>query len=131
MDPDGILLTADPFYSPELFLASKPNVKKFKKNGDSNEEKDQSDLVNRIQQVDLSEYRIKDLDLYRQIVQDTLILCEEEIVNPYISRILSLHDVNEAVKFIQEKKCTGKVLIDLKAEQSAKEPESGDESESK
>lgn len=33
---------------------------------------------------------------------------------PYISQTFALGDVNKAVKFIKEKKCTGKVLIDLK-----------------
>lgn len=119
------MLTADPFYSPEEFRKSsaefkRPSSKKEKKEKEeSNENGDISDdriddLVSRISMIELSEYRIKDSDLYRQIIQDTLSLCEEEIINPYISRNFSLEAVNNAVKFIKEKKCTGKILIDLK-----------------
>lgn len=56
---------------------------------------------------------MKDFELYRQIIDDTLSLCTEEIIVPYISQKFSLNDVNDAVEFIKEKKCTGKVLIDL------------------
>lgn len=116
------MLTADPFYSPEEFLKSKPEFKKpsTKKEKDPkviavSPDVQNEDLVARIKLVDLAAYRINDLDLYRQIIQDTLELCEEEIISPYISQNFSLNAVNDAVNFIKEKKCTGKILIDLNA----------------
>lgn len=133
VDPNGFMLTADPFYSPDEFEKTKPE---FKKSSSKKEESTASEntpdvqtdsLVSRITLVELSDYRINDLELYRQIIQDTLSLCEEEIVMPYISRNFSLGGVNDAVKFIKEKKCTGKILIDLKSvedeSKSAKETE--------
>lgn len=127
------MLTADPFYSPENFSVQKPE---FKKSSPKKEKKEKDpeaietpsdalvdDLVSKIKLIDLSEYRINDLDLYRQTIQDTLSLCEEEIISPHISRSFNLKAVNDAVKFIKEKKCTGKILVDLKT--------SDDESEEK
>lgn len=114
------MLTADPFYSAEEFQKVKPDFKKplSKKEKEPIEAAPVNqtvDLASRITLVDLSEYRINELDVYRQIIQDTLSLCEEEIISPYISRSFSLNAINDAVKFIKEKKCTGKILIDLKA----------------
>lgn len=117
MDPNGYFLTADPRYSPERFVAIKPEFKKPSKNdGSESAELSTSDLVSKIQFVDLTKYREEDLVLYRQTIQDTLSLCDEEIITPYISNCFKLDDVNEAVEFIKEKKCTGKVLIDLKCQ---------------
>lgn len=134
VDPNGFMLTADPFYSSEEFEKSKPDFKKSSSKKEKESTADETSpnvqtdsLVSRITLVELSEYRVNDLGLYRQIIQDTLSLCEEEIVMPYISRNFSLSGVNDAVKFIKEKKCTGKILIDLKSvedeSKSAKETE--------
>lgn len=129
---DTQFLTSDPFYTPDSkkIVESITDLKKtFKKEkisdvGDD-DEKDVLDSANnfisRIQYVDISEFRMKNLDLYRQVVQDTFVLCEEEIIAPYISRTFNLDDVNDAVKFIKEKKCTGKVLIDVKSRQDGYE----------
>lgn len=43
-------------------------------------------------------------------------MCEEEIVCSFISKKFGIHDINKAVEFITNKKCTGKVLIDLTIE---------------
>lgn len=59
--------------------------------------------------------------MYRQIIQDALSLCEEEIVCPYISKKFGIHEVNEAVEYIKSKKCSGKVLIDLTIEPEEKD----------
>lgn len=118
MDSNGHFFTADPFYSPDQFLQSKPEFKKkSSKKDDQTIAISDSDLVSKIQFVDVTKYRLQDLDLYRQIIEDTLSLCEEEILSPYISHCFNLNEVNEAVKFIKNKKCTGKVLIDLKIDE--------------
>lgn len=132
VDPNGYFLTADPTYSPERFVASKPEFKKpSKKDGTESTGLSTSDLVSKIKFVDLTKYREEDLELYRQTIQDTLSLCEEEIITPFISNCFELDDVNEAVKFIKEKKCTGKVLIDLKSEKKlSKKSETDSDSDS-
>lgn len=115
------MLTTDPFFSAEEFKKSNSEFKKSALNK-VNESKvfealsddEINDLISRIKVIDLSEYRINDLDLYRQIIKDTLSLCEEDIISPHISRNFDLEAVNDAVNFIKEKKCTGKILIDLK-----------------
>lgn len=134
MDPEGHFLTADPFHSPEKLVLAKADIdkalKKYRK-----ADKESDDFVPKIRYVDISEYRTTDLDLYRQIVQDTFALCEEEIITPYVSRCFGLHDINEAVKFIKEKKCTGKILVDVRAEETTKKDDddsgSDDEKEKK
>lgn len=117
LQPNGSIFTSDPFYTPEKFIASKPDFKRpeKKKSKDSENDKYLSDneIVSKIERVDLSDCRIRDLDLYRQILEDTLVLCKDDIITPYISEKFGLNDVNKAVQFIKEKKCTGKVLIDL------------------
>lgn len=138
-------MTVDPFYSPETFPSTKPEFKKSSKktkDEDSDTKKtDEDAFISKIQKVDLSEYRVNDLDLYRQIIQDALSLCEEEIVCPYISKEFGIHDVNKAVEFIKNKECTGKVLIDLsidpadadkeKDEKDKDDKDSGSDSEEK
>lgn len=131
IDPNGFMLTVDPFYSPETFLSAKPDFKKPSKKDVTNKTDESTiDLVSKIKRVDLSDYRIKDLTLYRQIIQDTLSLCEEEIISPYISQNFSLYDVNKAVKFIKEKKCTGKILIDLESDERSKSDDDEEKSDS-
>lgn len=116
-------------YTPERFVAAKPEFKKpSKKNAD--ESTTTTDLVSRIKFVDLTKYREEDFDLYRQTIQDTLSLCEEETISPYISHCFKLDDVNEAVAFIKEKKCTGKVLIDLKNPKKSKKDKEDSDSDS-
>lgn len=127
MDPNGHFFTADPFYSPEQFLQVKPEFKKPSKQNDITTLSD-SELVSKIQFVDLTKYRQDNLELYRQTIQDTLSLCEEEIINPYVSHCFNLADVNDAVEFIKEKKCTGKVLIDVNISESAGDSDSDSES---
>lgn len=114
---EGSFITADPFFSKVTFPSTKPEFKKTssKKKEDAAPTESTDEFVPKIQHIDLGEHRVLDLNLYRQTIQDTLSLCEEEIITPYISKTFPLKDINKAVKFIKGKKCTGKVLIDLKA----------------
>ena len=140
VDPEnGHFLTADPLYSPETFAESKPEFKKTvpKKKVTKDETTEQTtpdtpeidSFISKIQKVDLSELRIKNLEAYRQVLEDTLSLCEEEIINPYVSRVFSLNAINEAVEFVANKSCTGKVLIDLRSrdDSESSDDEAGDE----
>lgn len=131
MDANGHFFTADPFYSPEQFLQMKPEFKKPSKQKDITSLSD-SELVSKIQFVDITKYRLDNLELYRQTIQDTLSLCEEEIIIPYVSQCFNLADVNDAVEFVKKKKCTGKVLIDVNiSEKSDTNGDSDSDSESK
>lgn len=131
---NGAFITADPFYSAETFAATKPEFKKSsKKTADAADEATDS-FTSKIQHIDLTKLRFDDVDEYRQLISDTLALGEEEIVTPYISQTFGLDHINRAVKFVKEKKCTGKVLIDLKLEKKADDDDddhSDDESEEK
>lgn len=121
IDADGHILTADPFFDPEEFQRQEP---KFEKKSPKTEEKPgnpTSDLISKIKRIELSDYRVNDIQMYRQIIEDTIALCEDEIISPYISQCFKLKDINDAVDFIKKKKCTGKVLIDLKLKNSSDE----------
>lgn len=52
---------------------------------------------------------------------DTLALSEEDLIVPYVSRTFGLGDINEAVNFIKQKKCTGKILIDINQQKDEKD----------
>lgn len=117
VDPEnGKFFSADAAYDPSTFSSSKPKeeFRKSKKNKEENEQKNADWFVPKIQHLDLHKLQETDKDLYRQIVMDTLSLSEEDLITPHVSRTFSLADINEAVKFIKEKKSTGKVLIDIK-----------------
>lgn len=122
VDPkDGHFITVDPFYNATTFPSTKPEFKRKtkKKKEQSDDKPDQDDLipedafVAKIQCVSLFDERGKDKELYRQTIENTLELCDEEIISPYVSKIFGLSEVNEAVEFIKGKTCTGKVLIDI------------------
>lgn len=118
VDPEnGHFLTIDPTYDFDTFPASRPEFKKTKKSAAATADSSNVDaFVTKIKRVDLYKYRDFDKEFYRQTIADTLALCEEEIITPYVSRTFGLSEVNDAVKFIKEKKCTGKVLIDIRQE---------------
>lgn len=116
VDPEnGHFLTIDPTYDFDTFPASRPDFKKTKKAAAAGADSSDVDaFVTKIKRVDLYKYRDFDKEFYRQTIADTLALCEEEIITPYVSRTFGLSEVNDAVEFIKEKKCTGKVLIDIR-----------------
>lgn len=63
--------------------------------------------------VNLHTLRDQNLKLYRQIVNDTLELADKSVISSHVSERFSLKDVNKAIKYIYEKKCTGKVVIEV------------------
>lgn len=63
--------------------------------------------------VSLPALRIQDPELYRNIVSDTLELADEGVIAAHVSATFGLKDVNSAIEYIKEKKCTGKVLIEM------------------
>lgn len=124
VDPEnGKFLTVDSAYNPATFSSSKPKdeFKKSKKRKDENKQENAEWFVPKIQHIDLHKLQETDKNLYRQIVLDTLALSEEDLIVPYVSQTFGLGDINEAVKFIQQKKGTGKVLIDVKQQKDQKD----------
>lgn len=63
--------------------------------------------------VSLHKLRDQDFQSYRQIVTDTLELASKEVITSHISAKYELKDVNEAISYINAKKCTGKVVIEV------------------
>lgn len=138
---NGKFLTVDSLYNRATFSSTKPEFMKTKKKKDNDDNADnnkdstehENNFVEKIQKVNLFDKRKNDKELYRQIINDTLELCEEEIITPYVSKIFALSDVNNAVKFIKGKTCTGKVLIDInmKVEKDKNNKDNDDDDEDK
>lgn len=63
--------------------------------------------------VDLCHLRIQDPSLYRQVILDTLELADQGVLRPHVCSEYKLEQIDEAMKFIESKKSTGKVLIDM------------------
>lgn len=91
-------------------------------------------IENRVHHVDLFKYRKVDPEFYRQVITDTFSLYDEELISAHISKIFPLTEVNDALEYIREKKCTGKVLIDIKkaakvesSEKNKKDNKGGDD----
>lgn len=109
---NGKLLSIDPFYNPSQLKSLKLEYKNSKKD-EKESSHDHSNIEKRVQHVDLSKYRKTDVEFYRQLVSETLSLCEDEIISAYVSGTFKLDEINKAIDFINKKKCTGKVLIDI------------------
>lgn len=63
--------------------------------------------------VSLHSLRQQDKQLYKNTVGDTLELANEGVISAHISATFDLKKVNDAIEYIQAKKCTGKVLIEM------------------
>lgn len=77
-------------------------------------------------------YRETDVDFYRQIITETLELCEDDLISAYISGTFKLTELDKAIEFIEKKKFTGKVLIEIRDEvKKAKVTEDKDDDKKK
>ncbi|XP_067126063.1 quinone oxidoreductase-like protein 2 homolog [Centruroides vittatus] len=63
--------------------------------------------------VSLTQYRLSANETFRDSVQEVIDLHEEEYIEPHVSAVFKLDEINEAFKFYEDKKSTGKVVIDL------------------
>lgn len=63
--------------------------------------------------VCLSQYRIADPEIYREVVLDAIDMCEQGLLKPHVSHVYQLNKVNDAISFITERKSTGKVVIKM------------------
>lgn len=115
VDPkEGQMFSVDPFHSQKKLKASKPEYELPKKKVRT--EQDQANaakLIDNLVHIDLYEYPGE--DIYRQMISDTIELKSQKMVSGYISKVFLLKSVQKAVEFIQQKQCTGKVLIDIKS----------------
>lgn len=115
----GKLISVYPLFEMDEFMASVPQVEiKEKYKLKTAFEKP---IEERVQHVDLFKYRKVDPEFYRQVIGDTFSLYDEELISAHISQTFPLADVNEAIEFVRNKKCTGKVLIDIKKQKEKKE----------
>ncbi|KAI4461824.1 short-chain dehydrogenase/reductase [Holotrichia oblita] len=63
--------------------------------------------------VSLHALRENDPELYRCMITDTLELAHEGIISAHVSATFKLAEVNEAIDYVESKKCTGKVVIKM------------------
>lgn len=62
----------------------------------------------------LTKYRKKKPDVYRQAGDDVLQFLEEGLITPSCSLIVGLHKVNDVLRYISENKTSGKIIIDIR-----------------
>lgn len=118
ISPNGYILTEDPFFSPETFDApyfKKDTGKKMKKKQTTSleeiEEPENIEWATRVQRVDITKYQTNEPEFYEKIINQAFDLHATEQINPFVSHIWNLRDVNKAIQFVNLKKCLGKVLI--------------------
>lgn len=70
------------------------------------------DWTTRVKQVDIKKYQKDDFEFYEKIVKQAFDLHATEKIEPFISQVWNLRDINKAIQFINTKKCLGKVLIE-------------------
>lgn len=117
MNTSGQYLTTDPLFIPEYFVSAKPDFKKVtskhrKQNPiDVNPKYDH--LIAQTKQIDFASLQLQDPGLFTKLLNEVFELHAKGIIEPYISHIFTLRDINKAVKYAQGRKCLGKVLIDV------------------
>ncbi|KAK5645122.1 hypothetical protein RI129_006422 [Pyrocoelia pectoralis] len=63
--------------------------------------------------LDLLSMKKHDLEAYRCTVSDVLDLADQGLISAYVSASFKLDNINKAIEYVEEKKCTGKVLISM------------------
>uniref|UniRef100_A0A1B0DE66 Alcohol dehydrogenase-like C-terminal domain-containing protein n=1 Tax=Phlebotomus papatasi TaxID=29031 RepID=A0A1B0DE66_PHLPP len=112
---NGSILTVYPLFDREAFKNSSPDFKvKDKDRVDRTELAKLPPIHERVQHIDLYNYQYQDRNFFREIIEETLSLYGEDLISAHVSKVFSLEDLEDAVEFIKKKKCTGKVLIEVK-----------------
>lgn len=120
ISPNGYILTEDPFFSPETFeppYFKKDTGKKSKTKKPTLEEieaPENIDWTARVKRVDITKYQQDDPKFYEKMVNQAFELHATNKIEPFVSQVWSLRDINKAVQFVNLKKCLGKVLIETK-----------------
>lgn len=116
IDPNGYFLTDDSFFSADTFQApyfkKDINKKGRKASLEEIEEPENVEWISRVKYVDATKYQSTDPAFYDATVKQVFDLYATEKIDPFVSKIFSLRDVNKAVQFVHQKKCLGKVLLD-------------------
>lgn len=116
-------MTEDPFFSPDTFEApyfKKDTGKKAKSKKATLEEieaDENIDWISRVQQVNITKYQSAEPEFYEKIVNQAFELHATNKIQPFVSQVWTLRDINKAVQFVNLKKCLGKVLIDTQRQQ--------------
>uniref|UniRef100_A0A182WEL5 Enoyl reductase (ER) domain-containing protein n=1 Tax=Anopheles minimus TaxID=112268 RepID=A0A182WEL5_9DIPT len=115
VDPtNGQLISVDPFFNASKFPTEVPEFerpKRKEKSEKSEEAAGKAKLIENVRHFDLYEY--PDVDTYRQMISDTIEMRSEGMIAGHISKIFPLAKIQQAIEFVQQKQCTGKVLIDV------------------
>uniref|UniRef100_A0A182QKN6 Enoyl reductase (ER) domain-containing protein n=1 Tax=Anopheles farauti TaxID=69004 RepID=A0A182QKN6_9DIPT len=115
VDPtNGQLISVDPFFNASKFASEVPEYerpKRKEKDEKPAEVEGKAKLLQNVRHFDLYEY--PDVDTYRQMIADTIEMRSEGMIAGHISKVFPLSKVQQAIEFIQQKQCTGKVLIDV------------------
>lgn len=111
-------MTEDPFFSPDTFQApyfKKETGKKAKKKKTASLEEieapEELDWTTRVKKVDITKYQTIEPEFYEKIVNQAFDLHTTETIDPFVSKVWNLRDVNAAIQFVNLKKCLGKVII--------------------
>lgn len=122
ISPNGHILTEDPFFSPDTFEPpyfkkdTGKRAKKKKPTLDEIEAPEDVDWTTRVKRVDITKYQKDDFGFYEKIVKQVFDLHATEKIEPFVSQVWNLRDVNKAIQFVNLKKCLGKVLIETQRE---------------
>lgn len=111
VEPTGHFLTDDPFFDAKTI--ERPYFKKVTAQSVDNISTS-TEWISKVQIVNLAKLQLTEPIVFRKCIDDAFNLFADEKILPFISNTYSLKDANKATKFIQSKKCLGKVLIDLK-----------------
>lgn len=117
-------MTEDPFFSPETFeppYFKKNTGKKVKAKKATLEEieaPENTDWTSRVQQVNITKYQKDEPEFYEQLVNRAFELHATNKIQPFVSQVWTLREINKAVQFVNLKKCLGKVLIDTQRQKS-------------
>lgn len=70
------------------------------------------DWTSRVRQVNITKYQNVEREFYEKIVNQAFELHATNQIEPFITQVWNLRDINKAIQFVNLKKCLGKVLID-------------------
>ncbi|XP_059608010.1 quinone oxidoreductase-like protein 2 [Phlebotomus argentipes] len=115
----GRLITVYPLFDAEAFKSATPDFGVRQKDRvDRTALEKLPPIHERVQHVDLYSYQYQDREFFRGIIEETLELYSEELISAHVSKVFTLERLEDAVSFIKQKKCTGKVLIEVREDDS-------------
>uniref|UniRef100_A0A182UV30 Enoyl reductase (ER) domain-containing protein n=1 Tax=Anopheles merus TaxID=30066 RepID=A0A182UV30_ANOME len=130
---NGQLISVDPFFNASKFPTEVPEFerpkRKEKEGKPDQDQESKAKLIQNVRHFDLYEY--PDVDTYRQMIADTIEMRSEGMIAGHISKIFPLAKIQQAIEFIQQKQCTGKVLIDVQCPDEDDCPEGKDKKDKK